>query len=212
MDDTARNPDGTPYIGISDNVAKTEAKDARELASYTAAEIEEAYEFARERLYGYEPIGYGPGISEMAHAILDRDRARLASAREQGVEKPVEAYRRLWKEAERKGEEMRAAVLSAVNQLDNSNPVVNPEEECDPYDIAAIILARLNRARETLRAALATPAEGTTREGERDDMGVLRCPECGLVQGWHNRDCSQASDEDKGRDEALAHEAPGGKA
>jgi hypothetical protein len=105
--------------------------------------------------------------------------------------------------AERMCEEMRAAVLDCIPSswldplLTGSGAVIH-KFSCPEIE------ALLNGVKARISAALATPAEGTTREGER--------PPC-----QHGKPCPKAF-EDSERCQypeepcALAHEATGGKA
>jgi hypothetical protein len=178
------------------------AQDARELAELIAGI---AYQSNMRTPQGYE---------QMTCDIA----ARLASAREQGEaellrvntalaacsETAAERYR-MWKEAERKGEEMRAALTDAVKVIKfyavppPSSASGHPQRPCDMQ--AYELLRRI--------AALATPAEGTTQEGERH---ITEPDQNGQYGVWIGKTYCVAEGLTLGQAEALAQEATGGKA
>jgi hypothetical protein len=169
--------EGLPMAALDDGAL--EKKVAVLLASRPQPEAaDDARELARS--IGDEIIGkcisvhissavYLPLIDKAAAEIERYAQARLASARKQGEaellrvntalaacsETAAERYR-MWKEAERKGEEMRAALTDAVKVIKfyavppPSSASGHPQRPCDMQ--AYELLRRI--------AALATPAEG----------------------------------------------------
>jgi len=154
--------------------------------------------------------------------------ARLASASEQGKGPYIMVHKQLWAQmkeraesTKRKVEEMLGLLTEAYEML-----IVTPEPESGSDRALKHQWIRTYRRwlyAKANRAALATPAEGTTREGERDTdtSGIEDAMAYAFCASRKCSSCHLSDDSCADFDnymnivemgiEALAHEATGGK-